>query len=202
LLFGDGESGRKPIGSISLLQNDVRKKSAQKFVWKTSKLKEKIALGDAIFTGEKSSTEIRFLDGGVLTLGANSLVVFTDVGGQLQLDLKYGQGELVGSSQFQLIQEQPKKKIDLNSLPETIRWVKAPPSHAIPPKKTLEGIDMKWKSFEFHSSYLIQFSQSEIFGKETLDIPTQFNTLKTRTYPSSSYFYTRVIGFNTLGEPA
>jgi hypothetical protein len=201
LLFGDGENDRQPIGSISLLQNDVRKKSAQKFVWKSSKLQERISLGDSIFTGEKSTTEIRFIDGGVLTLGPNSLVVFTDVGGQLQLDLKYGQGELVGSSQFKLIQERPKKKIDLNTLPETIRWVKAPPSQTLPPKKNGLGLQLKWKSFEFHSSYLIQFSQSENFKLNPLEVPSQINSMETRTYPSKDFFYTRVVGFNTLGEP-
>ncbi|PIS11645.1 MAG: hypothetical protein COT73_02900 [Bdellovibrio sp. CG10_big_fil_rev_8_21_14_0_10_47_8] len=91
ILPGDNGSNLNSIGKISITSNDVRRKVSRQFVWRSAKSSDKVHLGDSLFTGKDSSAEIKLDDGRQLTVQENSLIVFNNVGNQLNLDLRFGQ---------------------------------------------------------------------------------------------------------------
>jgi hypothetical protein len=88
-------SNSTPVGKLSTLENDVRRKSNAEFVWIPSMKKDDIFNQDSIFTGDKSHASIKLADGSVIDIQENSLVNINVQNGQMQLDLRFG--ELTGT---------------------------------------------------------------------------------------------------------
>ncbi len=89
--FGSNStSDEATIGNITSLSADVRHKSKSDYFWQEMNLKTKIAKGDSIFTGNKSSSEVTLDDGKLLKISQNSLVHFSTNKDQLVVDLAFG----------------------------------------------------------------------------------------------------------------
>jgi len=82
------------IGQIQSLSNDTRHKDSKSFSWGEAESGTKIRNGDRLFTGKQSTAHVKLNKGGELEIGENSMVNFTDVGGQPVADLSFGKVQL------------------------------------------------------------------------------------------------------------
>gem|GEM_PF-6261465 len=83
IVFGISESNgsEQMIGTVTLKENDVRKKAFNSFSWQNIGDNTNIYLGDGIFTGEKSHSRVLLNKGSQIDLSSNSLVIFSRVEG-------------------------------------------------------------------------------------------------------------------------
>lgn len=81
LVFGGSNQGLngRIVGKISEATNDIRRRSASTHAWDKARMDESIRLGDSVFTGEDSRSEIELAEGGKVFLDSNSLVRFTQM---------------------------------------------------------------------------------------------------------------------------
>ncbi|HRO66749.1 MAG TPA: FecR domain-containing protein [Pseudobdellovibrionaceae bacterium] len=84
------DSGLEKIGKVSVSSRDVRLKTATAFTWFPADRSDDVRLMDSVFTGERSSAQITLNDGTDLVLKENSLVTLTSAGGEINLDLRFG----------------------------------------------------------------------------------------------------------------
>lgn len=64
------------VGEISSVSKDVRYKVRSRYDWRETHQKQKIALGDQIFTGKNSNAVVNFYNSQKLTILENSLIKF------------------------------------------------------------------------------------------------------------------------------
>jgi len=90
--FDSDESllSRNRLGFISDVRNDIRHKKQGKLFWKNAKRNENIRAGDKIFTGDKSTAEVRLRDTTTFRISENSLVEFKDYRNQNLPDFAMG----------------------------------------------------------------------------------------------------------------
>ncbi len=74
--FSDEDKSKPLMGVISYKLNDSRHKSSSSMMWINSRKKQNVRLGDSIFTGEESQTQVTLSKGGEVNMGQNTLVVF------------------------------------------------------------------------------------------------------------------------------
>jgi hypothetical protein len=67
------------IGQITFAENDIRHKSKDSIAWDKTKARQIIRVGDSLFTGEKSQSQVRLNDGGTVSLDQKSLVTFSKI---------------------------------------------------------------------------------------------------------------------------
>ncbi len=67
------------IGEISFAKNDIRHKNSGSFVWSKAQNSESIHLGDSVFTGEKSQSQVSLQKGGHVDIDENSMVTFSRI---------------------------------------------------------------------------------------------------------------------------
>lgn len=81
LLFGRStqSSSTAVIGEISLTENDTRHRSHDSYSWRKANAREHIRIGDSVFTGENSQSQVRLASGAVVDLDQNSLVKFSRI---------------------------------------------------------------------------------------------------------------------------
>lgn len=77
--FDSAFSNAPEIGQITYRQNDARHRSKDNLVWYSAKQDQKIRVGDAVFSGSNSQTNVQLKKGGDVTIGENSLVVFSEI---------------------------------------------------------------------------------------------------------------------------
>lgn len=78
------------IGSVQNLKKDVRRRIQDDFIWLPLNDLETVYLGDAIFTGNNSTTSV-YLDSGIkLWIDPDSLVVLDQTSELMKLDLQFG----------------------------------------------------------------------------------------------------------------
>jgi FecR protein. len=119
LLFPKSNSGTMElVGSVSISQNDVRRKGADSFSWIPASKKDEVFQNDAIFTGDDSQASIQLKDGTVIKLDPNSLVTLNLKDGQMNLDLRYGNlvGDLAQGSALTITSDG--EEINLKSDPQ------------------------------------------------------------------------------------
>ncbi len=80
----------KNIGSVSITQNDVRRKNLDTFSWIPASKKDLIFQNDSIFTGDRSIATINMDDGTQIHLEPNSLISLSIAKGEMKLNLRYG----------------------------------------------------------------------------------------------------------------
>jgi hypothetical protein len=80
----------KNIGSVSISQNDVRRKNLDTFSWIPASKKDLIFQNDSIFTGDHSIATIKLDDGTQIHLEPNSLISLNITKGEMKLNLRYG----------------------------------------------------------------------------------------------------------------
>lgn len=93
-----------PIGYISHSVQDVRRRLIDDLSWSQVKDDEKVFEGDSVFTGDSSQAQVVLSQGSSLDIASNSLVVLTNLGGQMSLDVQYGTltGQLTGGETLKL----------------------------------------------------------------------------------------------------
>lgn len=120
LLFGQAETSHlQEVGSITRIDNDVRRKNQTNFTWLPASNSQVVFQNDSIFTGDRSQAVITLADGTNLTIEPNSLITINLNDGQMSLDLKYGQLEsdlaqsqlilLSNGQEYKLSNPQPQK---------------------------------------------------------------------------------------------
>lgn len=110
LFFGDrfiwnnnGLLSDKPkIGTITLQQNDARRKSAGSFVWYKAKDRDIVQMGDAVFSGANSTLRVELQKGGGVDIGENSLVLFDEIENQNVANLAGGNFRLKVEGQMKI----------------------------------------------------------------------------------------------------
>lgn len=82
-LFGkQNEDTHRPlVAQVSEIKNDVRYKFADTFSWLDAEKKQNIRLGDALFTGAGSESNVLFRNGDLMTIGEKSIVLFSQIEG-------------------------------------------------------------------------------------------------------------------------
>lgn len=89
--FGrDGFSSKPLIGRIAYKENDTRYKSVESFVWYKARNEQGVHIGDAVFTGEESNARVDLKKGGNVTVGQNSMIVFSEIDSEKLANLQYG----------------------------------------------------------------------------------------------------------------
>lgn len=80
LLGRSSQTSNAPvIGEISFARNDIRHRSADSHSWEKAKTEQRIRIGDSVFTGEKSQSQVALQNGGRVDLDQNSLVKFSKI---------------------------------------------------------------------------------------------------------------------------
>ncbi len=90
LAMRDMDAKRPVIGTITRAENDTRHRITGSFVWFKAKDDQNIRGGDAVFSGEKSNVQIGLKNGSGVTVGENSLVVFSEFDNMAMPDLQMG----------------------------------------------------------------------------------------------------------------
>lgn len=91
LLFSRGlHTNLQQVGSLTKLSNDVRRKTIEDFSWLPIRNQDVVYLKDSLFTGSSSSAILQLTDGTQLRISSNSLITLNMDGGELVLDLKFG----------------------------------------------------------------------------------------------------------------
>lgn len=75
------QSNQPVVGKISYIENDTRHQQEGTFLWKAAENRQDIHLGDGVFTGSKSRSQVKLKDGGDVSLGENTLIVFRKIQG-------------------------------------------------------------------------------------------------------------------------
>ena len=65
------------VATLSGIAGDVRTKPERATDWFIAQAEGELMLGDAVYSGRDSKSIVRMASGGVLEMGANTLVVFT-----------------------------------------------------------------------------------------------------------------------------
>lgn len=74
------KSNKPVVGQITFLENDTRHQQLGTLSWQPAQNKQQVHLGDSIFTGARSRSQVTFAkDGGHVDLGENTLLVFGKV---------------------------------------------------------------------------------------------------------------------------
>ncbi len=91
-LLSDGNpfDRREEIGQITFRKNDTRHRSKNVLSWEKAKEKQPIRIGDSVFSGQNSSAKVTMNDSTQVTIGENSLVVFSSVDSEKLADLQFG----------------------------------------------------------------------------------------------------------------
>lgn len=195
ILLNRGQNPSEKIGKIDRIEKDVRQKSAHLFSWKNLRGPNSLHLGDSIFTGEQSETEITLDSGDRVTLGPNSLVTFSGVNGQLQLDLKYGKiiSQTLTSQSVKVVQQSEAPP----QIVENILWKESPPEVVF--KDDLK-LTLSWTSPLRPSAFQVEMARDENFKKILLKFKTQKTSFTSSNFPREGAFFTRVTGLNSKGQ--
>ncbi len=89
-------AGGEALGQLTDVKNDVRTKSSSSFSWSPATLKDQVYWNQSLYTGPKSETTVKLLNGALLKLGANTFIRFTQQNGLTKLNLS--QGSVVAES--------------------------------------------------------------------------------------------------------
>jgi hypothetical protein len=219
LLFRDDHSGSlKTIGKVESAELDVRRKISKQFLWKSARNDELIHQGDALFTGEKSKAIIRLNDGRTLTIAENSLIVFDNLGDQLNLDLRFGKlaGTIsgclkvnAGGKSVDVCGQNQKVEIDSDGAVHTdrkpasvnsIHWAEAPPTLLLHDHRNTP-LALSWKADTYFGRYRLQIARDEDFKKIIFEEGSVKKSLSTHGYPSEGSYFVRVRGEDLKGRP-
>lgn len=219
ILPSDNTSNLKPIGKISQLDRDVRRKVSKKFVWRTARHKDTLHAGDSLFTGKDSVVKVELKDGRSLTLQENSLIVFNTSGDQLNLDLRAGrlQGKLDGcvkinikGQEKEICGENSPIEIDSDGAVEVkkeeapkeeIIWAQAPQKSFFHYKNNTP-LKLSWKASKPFGRFRVQFSRQKDFKIVAYEEKTLSPSIETRGYPVMGTYFVRVQGDDLKGRPA
>lgn len=92
-LFKSGiprDGTHKLAGKMVNLENDVKLKPAESITWYPLSREEDVFIGDTVFTGEASTSNVKLVDGAKVLIAPSSLVTFSERNGQFQVTLHYG----------------------------------------------------------------------------------------------------------------
>lgn len=107
----ESDATRAALGRVAWFDNDLRRKSASQLSWNPARREQSLALGDSIFTGEKSSSRLELVSGSVIELGEKSLVTFVEADGirlpalsegNFRLEVKGGLRVSVGGEVYEI----------------------------------------------------------------------------------------------------
>ena len=73
------KSNQPVVGQITFLENDTRHQQEGTIVWEQAKNKQNVHLGDSIFTGSRSRSQVAFSQGGHVDLGENTMLTFSKI---------------------------------------------------------------------------------------------------------------------------
>lgn len=72
-------SQKEVVGEISFIKNDIRHKNSESYSWGKAKSAQAVQIGDSVFTGEKSKSQVRLRTGEQMDLDENSMVTFSKI---------------------------------------------------------------------------------------------------------------------------
>lgn len=75
------KSNQPVIGQINFFENDTRHQQEGSFAWRPAEEKQEIRIGDGVFTGAHSRTQVSLKEGAHINMGENTLMVFRKVQG-------------------------------------------------------------------------------------------------------------------------
>lgn len=108
---------RAPIGRIALAENDVRQKDGGRYAWRAVPATTKVADGDSIFTGEKSTATVELSNSLNLRIDPQSLVRFRVYKGEQATELNAGSLRIDGVGEANLVVNGQLVKVPLNGEP-------------------------------------------------------------------------------------
>ena len=73
------KSNQPIVGQITFLENDTRHQQEGTLVWEQATKKQDVHVGDSIFTGSKSRSQVAFTKGGHVDLGENTMLTFSKI---------------------------------------------------------------------------------------------------------------------------
>lgn len=80
-IFGKSRDGASTpaIGEISFAKNDIRHKNSDSLTWDKAGEAQIIHVGDSVFTGDRSQSQVKLKDGGKVDIDQNSMVTFSKI---------------------------------------------------------------------------------------------------------------------------
>ena len=80
-IFGRSRDGSTTpvIGEISYAKNDIRHKNSDSLTWDKAGEAQVIHIGDSVFTGDRSQSQVKLKDGGKVDIDQNSMVTFSKI---------------------------------------------------------------------------------------------------------------------------
>ncbi len=76
---GYKKTNQPVVGQITFLENDTRHQQVGTLLWQPAQNAQQVHLGDSVFTGSRSRSQVSFVKGGHVDLGENTLLVFGKV---------------------------------------------------------------------------------------------------------------------------
>lgn len=169
-LNDSGGAGRgKPLAVIERNEAKVRRKPATSLVWSKVRTQESLYRRDTVQTSENSAATIRFEDGALLEIGANSMIVIDDVN---NLALNFLKGSIVvrkasGDTQQISIGKDGKAKVEQLSirlgLPEALERFFAPEKATRPIHFTWQAKAPTSASVNAAEPYVLQVASERTF---------------------------------------
>ena len=212
IFFLGQDSNSSPVGiSLSSLK-DVRRKPAGQFFWRTLRDDETVYLGDSVFTGPGSSVRVNLQGRGFLEIPENSLIKFTMVGNQLNLDLQFGKvtGEFAASGPVVVngkeVSLDGKFEISENGdlsksgdLRETITFDQELPK-VFGHSENSRPFATAWTTQEKLGRYHLQIAADPEFKKIFTDQTTYASKIALKGYPKSGTYFVRILGDDLTGK--
>lgn len=213
IFFLGQDSNSSPVGISLSSTKDVRRKPSGQFFWRTLRDDETVYLGDSVFTGPGSSVRVNLQGRGYLVIPENSLIKFTMVGNQLNLDLQFGKvsgqfaaaGPVVVNGKEMNIggDFEISENGDLGKntpLRESIQFAEQLPKVFAHSENT-RPFETTWSSAEPLGRYHLQIASDPDFKKMFVDQTTFSSRLGIKGYPRSGTYFVRILGDDLSGKP-
>lgn len=212
IFFLGQDSNTSPVGISLSSDKDVRRKPAGQFFWRTLRDDETVYLGDSVFTGPGSSVRVNLQGRGYLVIPENSLIKFTMVGNQLNLDLQFGKvtGQFDAAGPVVVNGKEMHLGGDFEisgngdvgksaPLRESIQFTETLPK-VFAHSENSRTFETTWTSTEPLGRYHLQIASDPDFKKTFVDQTTFSSRLGIKGYPKSGTYFVRVLGDDLAGK--
>ncbi len=224
LLDFENLSESESIARIFETQNDVRFKSSKQFVWKKASENKSLTWGDAVFSGNDSTSTIKLKDGALINLQADSMIVLNKLNDQMELELKFGQvkAEISKNMQIKLPCESLSVEGERSALKlgpgcaiQTIRGSATyKPKVAIDPTATQEirwreklqkthlhsnqnvPLFLSWNRGKFPKGYTLEYSSDPEVKSIEKKISLSTNQILLNDYPKNGKYFFRLRAYS------
>jgi hypothetical protein len=208
LLYQDlhnlGDRSGQPIAKLERLEAKVRLKPAKSFVWGPAHAAQDLYVKDSVQTAPNGGAAVKFVDGSVLEVGENSLIVIDQLA-NLSLGFLKGSAILRTQSGDTRITLDETGKTKVEKLP--VRLIKPDAFSELLSEKAMRNVDFAWslatKEGQIQPGKIqLEISPDRKFKSKNLkSVEIATGASETSVTLPAGHFYWRVVGADIQAEP-